>query len=98
MFIVRCDPVLSINNRDTLVLTDSSCYRTIHKLNLQILEYSKSFYEFLGYDIDDFQEKNTLYSFLSTDSIDIIVKRHRDRKFIFTSFILIYKIHVYYQN
>ncbi|CAF0940765.1 unnamed protein product [Brachionus calyciflorus] len=79
LFVISCQPVLSINNRETLALCDTTCFRTTHKLNLQILDYSKNLSEFLGYAPNEFRDhKFNLYNLLSTDSIDIIVKRHKD--------------------
>lgn len=79
LFVFNCEPILSTNNRDVLSMTNPKCFKTIHKLNLQILDYNSTFHEFLGYNGTDFQDMFNLYRLLSPDSLDIVIKRHKDR-------------------
>lgn len=79
LFVFNCEPILSTNNRDVLSMTNPKCFKTTHKLNLQILDYNSTFHEFLGYNGTDFQEIFNLYRLLSPDSLDIVIKRHKDR-------------------
>ena len=77
LYVAICTPILSISNREALPASNSMCFASSHRLNLQFHELSLNGQNILGYDSKENISQRTLYELLSPESLTIIGDRHK---------------------
>lgn len=86
MFIMKCTPILSIGNRDSLIASEAKYFSSAHHLDLKFSELSKNGEILLGYNNREFESSArhhnlTLYDIVCPDYLKVIYERHAYSKF-----------------
>ena len=73
-FVGLCTPVLSSANRGELLEKDrSSCFKTVHKSDLKLVNAQGDLADFF-----DFEPQTSLYQMVTPDCLETVAKRHKE--------------------